>query len=207
MKLRIYLLDRYNQWEIMRANEVQSETIDLEDINYKLIDLNSWAVYQFIVEKLREGKTLYLPKYLENDITVDDIIVDDTNDILLINKQSAVIKIKDFIFSSRLSKDSIFDIYRFILLNDWMISKGFTITDENREEKYLEIITNVSELEDETEAEIIISKLEQYLNLKDKLATSESLVTSMDNVVNDILNASTTEEVTVLYDTYMAQFV
>ena len=81
MKLRIYLLDRNTQWEIMRATEVQTETIDLEDINYKLIDLNSWAVYQFIVEKLREGKTLYLPKYLENDITVDDIIVDDTNDI------------------------------------------------------------------------------------------------------------------------------
>lgn len=207
MKLRIYLLDRNTQWEIMRANEIQTETIDLEDINYKLIDLTSWAVYQFIVEKLREGKTLYLPKYLENDITIDDIIIDENNDALSIAKQSAMIKIKDFIFSSRLSKDSIFNIYRFIILNDWMISKGFNITDENREEKYLEIITQVSELEDENEVEIIIAKLEQYLNLRDKLATSESLVTAMDNVIDNIANANTIEEVTELYNIYMAQFV
>jgi len=206
MKLRIYLLDRYNQWEISRASEIQSETIDLEDINYKLMDLTSFAVYQFIVEKLREGKTLYIPKYLESELTVDDIIIAEDISTLDNTKKICIIKIKDFIYNCRLSREFIFDVYRFNILNNWMISQGYIITDENREEKYLEIITAVSEMENESESEFIINKLEQYLNLKDKLAIAESLITDMDNVIIDIQNTTTPSETLAIYNNYMAQF-
>ena len=70
----------------------------------------------------------------------------------------------------------------------------------------MEIITAISEIEDEEESEAKINKLEQYLNLMDKLASDNNIIISMDEAVANIIKAETSDEVTCIFNSYMAQF-
>ena len=62
-----------------------------------------------------------------------------------------------------------------------MIAAGFAITNNNREEKYLEIL--------ETGDEDLISKLEDYLNYKDEIERIASLERNFAQVQRSINNA------------------
>lgn len=65
------------------------------------------------------------------------------------------------LINQRIDVLSLFEIVSFIVLNNYLMDKGFCITDDNREQKYLEII--------ETQNEELISKLEEYLESRDTL--------------------------------------
>ena len=86
---------------------------------------------------------------------------------------------------TRLTFVEIFDILSYININNMLIDKGFVITDDNREEKYLDIIN--------TGDDLIISLLEQYLNIKDKLSYLNYYYQKYNEfkIINDL---STTEE-------------
>ncbi len=206
MKLRLYLLDRNIQWEVVRTETAMMDTLNLEELDYKLMDIDSFAVYEYINENLRDGKIVYIPKYLEGELTVDKVIIAEDENPLILYKRTCVIKLKDYVYNLRLTPEYILDMYRFIVINNWMIANGYFITNENREEKYMEIITSISEIEDEEEAEAKINKLEQYLNLMDKLASDNNIIISMDEAVDNIIKAETSDEVTYIFNSYMAQF-
>lgn len=206
MKLRLYLLDRNIQWEVVRTETAMMDTLNLEELDYKLMDIDSFAVYEYINENLRDGKIVYIPKYLEGELTVDKVIIAEDENPLILYKRTCVIKLKDYVYNLRLTPEYILDMYRFIVINNWMIANGYFITNENREEKYMEIITSISEIEDEEESEAKINKLEQYLNLMDKLASDNNIIISMDEAVDNIIKAETSDEVTYIFNSYMAQF-
>lgn len=206
MKLRLYLLDRNIQWEVVRTETAMMDTLNLEELDYKLMDIDSFAVYEYINENLRDGKIVYIPKYLEGELTVDKVIIAEDENPLILYKRTCVIKLKDYVYNLRLTPEYILDMYRFIVINNWMIANGYFITNENREEKYMEIITSISEIEDEEESEAKINKLEQYLNLMDKLASDNNIIISMDEAVDNIIKAETSDEVTCIFNSYMAQF-
>lgn len=206
MKLRLYLLDRNIQWEVVRTETAMMDTLNLEELDYKLMDIDSFAVYEYINENLRDGKIVYIPKYLEGELTVDKVIIAEDENPLILYKRTCIIKLKDYVYNLRLTPEYILDMYRFIVINNWMIANGYFITNENREEKYMEIITYISEIEDEEEAEAQINKLEQYLNLMDKLASDNNIIISMDEAVDNIIKAETSDEVTYIFNSYMAQF-
>jgi len=206
MKLRLYLLDRNIQWEVVRTETAMMDTLNLEELDYKLMDIDSFAVYEYINENLRDGKIVYIPKYLEGELTVDKVIIAEDENPLILYKRTCVIKLKDYVYNLRLTPEYILDMYRFIVINNWMIANGYFITNENREEKYMEIITAISEIEDEEESEAKINKLEQYLNLMDKLASDNNIIISMDEAVANIIKAETSDEVTCIFNSYMAQF-
>lgn len=206
MKLRLYLLDRNIQWEVVRTETAMMDTLNLEELDYKLMNIDSFAVYEYINENLRDGKIVYIPKYLEGELTVDKVIIAEDENPLILYKRTCVIKLKDYVYNLRLTPEYILDMYRFIVINNWMIANGYFITNENREEKYMEIITSISEIEDEEESEAKINKLEQYLNLMDKLASDNNIIISMDEAVDNIIKAETSDEVTCIFNSYMAQF-
>lgn len=206
MKLRLYLLDRNIQWEVVRTETAMMDTLNLEELDYKLMDIDSFAVYEYINENLRDGKIVYIPKYLEGELTVDKVIIAEDENPLILYKRTCIIKLKDYVYNLRLTPEYILDMYRFIVINNWMIANGYFITNENREEKYMEIITSISEIEDEEESEAKINKLEQYLNLMDKLASDNNIIISMDEAVANIIKAETSDEVTYIFNSYMAQF-
>ena len=82
------------------------------------------------------------------------------------------------------------------------------ITDENREEKYLEWVTKASELAetDPDASEKLINRLETYLDSYDKLSYAESIITGMEETINNIENAESIEEIDQLYNDYIVQF-
>ena len=63
---------------------------------------------------------------------------------------------------NRVGYDLNFDVFEFVLLNNQLINKGFVITDENREDKYLEIIN----LDDDE----LIETLRNFLEAFDRLS-------------------------------------
>jgi len=81
-----------------------------------------------------------------------DIKIEDFNKIQIIRK--IINKSEDF-----LSKLKMINAIELMLLNNELADKGFTITDANREEKYLEIL--------EKEDKELLDLLERYLELKD----------------------------------------
>lgn len=209
MKLRLYLLDRNVQWEIQKASEVETELTSYDNIYYQIMDIQSWSVYEYICEKLREGKKLYLPKQLQaNDIDISDIIVVEPDSELETHRQQTILKIRDYIMSTRLTKLSLINVFKFIILTNWMWLNNIIITDENREEKYLEWVTKASELAetDPDASEKLINRLETYLDSYDKLSYAESIITGMEETINNIENAESIEEIDQLYNDYIVQF-
>lgn len=209
MKLRLYLLDRNVQWEIQKASEVETELTSYDNIYYQIMDIQSWSVYEYICEQLREGKKLYLPKQLQTgEIDISDIIVVESDSELETYKQTMILKIRDYITTTRLTKLSLINVFKFIILTNWMWLNNIIITDENREEKYLEWVTKASELAetDPDESERLINRLETYLDSYDKLSYIETIITGMEEVINDIENAESIEEIDTLYNDYIVQF-
>ena len=68
-------------------------------------------------------------------------------------------------FGDELLTFKLIDFVTFMQLNNKFASKGIFITDENREEKYIEII--------ETGEEELINELENYIELKDSIQLLE----------------------------------
>lgn len=69
------------------------------------------------------------------------------------------------VFGDELLTFKLIDFVTFMQLNNKFASKGIFITDENREEKYIEII--------ETGEEELINELENYIELKDSIQLLE----------------------------------
>ena len=84
-------------------------------------------------------------------------------------------------------------LYEFILLNNKFCNKGYFITDDNREQTYIDIIAKLDEENiTEDDKELIIC-LERYLEIKDRLDSNMrayynylDIISIIDNPTNDI---------------------
>lgn len=76
-------------------------------------------------------------------------------------KKFEYLKKLDLNFSANLNKINFLDYVHYITLFNYFASKGIFITEENKEDKYIEIL----ELDDEE----AIEKLELYLTIQDKI--------------------------------------
>jgi len=84
-----------------------------------------------------------------------------------------------------------FELYHFFKLNHYLESKGFFITDENREEKYLEVINS-----GDTEA---LEKLSEYLDSLDDFNAIDATYMKYKEYKNKIKAAKTKEEISDAY--------
>jgi hypothetical protein len=100
-----------------------------------------------------------MPKNFEGNLTVNDLILI-PYDMLEVKKSRMINKGKD-VLVKKSSFVEVFSSVEFIILNNYLLDKGFVITDENRHDKYLEII--------ETGDIEIIEKLERYLKCRDEI--------------------------------------
>ena len=97
-----------------------------------------------------------------------------------------------------LAKISGFALYGFIILNNDLSNAGYFITNENREEKYLEIL--------ETGNEKLISKLEDYLNYKDEIEAVAQLERKFAAFRNEVRVAATPEEISEIEQKFLERF-
>lgn len=82
------------------------------------------------------------------------------------------------IFGDDLLIFELLDLITFMLLNNKLADKGFFITEENKEEKYIEII--------ETCDESLIEDLEKYIFLLDKIKIIQNKKNEYDNIIESL---------------------
>ena len=79
------------------------------------------------------------------------------------------------IFGDDLLIFELLDLITFMLLNNKLANKGFYITEDNKEEKYIEII--------ETCDEQLIEDLEKYIFLLDKIKILQNKKNEYDSII------------------------
>jgi len=112
-----------------------------------------------IKTELEKGSEVLIPKDLEREVLPMDLVLNET-DPLTIAKGVALARMGSKI-DGHLASTSAVEFYVFFTIHAKLMDAGYIITDENREEKYLEIINSGS---DET-----ISALEEYLEARDRI--------------------------------------
>lgn len=189
--------DRGSHWLV--TNVTKNSLDSLADRGEKALKL-SYMSYKMINEAIMEGKTVHISKSLQTDevhpweVTVLDHA---ETDALQDARNAALTKVR-MLVSPELSRISGFALYGFMILNNDLINAGYAITNDNREEKYLQIL--------ETGDETLISKLEDYLNYKDEIEAVAHLERKFSGFKKDIKLANSIEEVKQLQDKFLEKF-
>ncbi len=205
--LGFYVTDKNDKWLVVSVNNSNEDTNN----NYTLYKIHSFSLYTKIVECLNAEKIVYIPKNLTNNIDVSDLIIFDENaDELELKKNIYIRRMNDTVFTTRFTKLSMFDYHYYTYLNNYFIDKGFIITEDNREEKYLEIINYASELDDNetdnNEQNIIIEKLEKYLAILDKISIMNRTFETYTDFIEQINDAETEEDLDLIFANFNNTF-
>jgi hypothetical protein len=104
-------------------------------------------------------------------------------------KNAYLVKISQF-FDSYINTISNLTFYEFTVLNNTLINAGIVITDENREEKYIEIL--------ETEDEDLINNLEKYLICKDEIQRASAAYENYKIFKTKLNDCETVEEINLI---------
>ena len=190
--------DRGTYWEV--TNVTQNVLDNAADTAERVLKL-SYMSGQMIKEALLKGNRVQIQKaalrtneVLPGEFTV--IELQDT-DPLQYSKDASITKVR-MLVTPELSKISGFALYGFMVLNNDLANQGYFITNDNREEKYLEIL--------ETGDEKLIAKLEDYLNYKDEIERVASLERRFSRFRDNVRAAQTTDEVKDLEERFLEQF-
>jgi hypothetical protein len=190
--------DRGTHWFV--TNVTQNTLDNLVNKDEKILKL-SYMSHQLIKEALMSGKKVHVQKnalrtteVLPGEFTIIDGV---ENNELENYKESSIIKVR-MLVTPELSKISSFSMYGFIVLNNDLSSAGYFITNENREEKYLEIL--------ETGDEQLIQKLEDYLNYKDEIEQLSGLERKFSKFRKDIQECDSKEKVETLEKNFLEKF-
>ena len=194
MKYFCNINDIENFWNI---NNVSLGDKDLtEDVSLGLYEI-SQEKYYIIKETLN--------KYIIKIEKTKDIKISIENEDFILEEKDSLNRLKEETFTkclslinSRLNQRLIFDFYEFTILNNYFISHGYVITEENREEKYLEIIN--------TGDQDKIEKLEKFLLSLDELTFSNNWYYKFKEFEKTLSQATTEEEVKTASYTFMSQF-
>lgn len=189
--------DRGPYWEVV--NVVKNTYDNFADKQEKLLKL-SFVSYQLIKEAIANGKVVRISKNMRaNEVLPGEFEIVDLSETNLLQetKNASVAKVR-MLVTPELSKISSFTMYGFIILNNDLANAGYFITNENREEKYLEIL--------ETGDEKLIAKLEDYLNYKDEIEAMASMERRFSAYRNEIKAATTTEEVKQIEERFLERF-
>jgi hypothetical protein len=189
--------DRGAFWKV--TNLTKNTLDNLANREEKVLKL-SYMSYQLMKEALNEGKAVHVQKTLQTDEVLPgefDVIDFEKSDPLGEARDAAVTKVR-MLVTPELSKISGFAMYGFIILNNDLAANGYFITNENREEKYLEIL--------ETGDEKLIAKLEDYLNYKDEIEAVAQLERKFSAFRAEINTAATVEQVKEIQDRFLERF-
>jgi hypothetical protein len=189
--------DRGSHWFV--TNVTQNTLDNQADKDEKILRL-SYMSHQLIKQALMEGKRVHIHKTLLTGEVLPgefDIIDLKETDPVQESRDAAMVKVR-MLVTPELSKASGLSMYGFIVLNNDLASAGYFITNENREEKYLEIL--------ETGDEKLIAKLEDYLNYKDEIEAVAQLERRFSAFKNELRTASTVEEIKSIEERFLERF-
>ncbi len=192
------VIDKGSYWEV---TDVSQNTLDdVANKDERILKL-SYMAYEAIKEALVSGdkkvtipKTLQSMEVLPGEVNVVDIDTDDITNVRL--AQIARVRM---LITPALASISALTSYSWIMLNNELNAKGYFIYDGNREEVYLSIL--------ETGDDVLIAKLEEYLNFKDEIARVAQLNTKFSNVIKDIMTKETKVSIISVADNFIKEYM
>lgn len=147
-------------YENLIVSAQTTNTINLPGVTtIECLDSNVFAI---VLDALGNNKKITFSKDLK-DITPQDLIITEAP---YFGKESYIQSLVS-LASKTFCVIPQYAYFRFSYLNNLFCSKGYFITEENREQKYIEII--------EKNDEILIKHLEEYLQLLTQLNRNEKL--------------------------------
>jgi hypothetical protein len=192
----------------VQLGEISSKTC-IKDMFIYPIDKEGYRIYEIdkdtfyeLIEYKKDHNDIFLNlenhnNNIEDTLKNKDFNVAKFNNILREKNfytQELTRKINDYI------KPTVFiDSYEFAICNNELMSNGFFITNDNREEKYLEIL----QLDDN---EKLIDILEKYLITLDNLNKYSYNLNLYRNFQNQIDEANTVEEIKEIMERVNLQF-
>jgi hypothetical protein len=190
-----YLFAIHDQGEYKKINSatIRDNSFDVDPNLFYETDQVDF--FNTVRELIKDNEVKY-PSAWAGKLTLSNLI-QTKYDPLQLKKMDAISR-GTLLISQRINVFSLMGFAKFIILNNYLADKGLFITDENREEKYLEIInTNDSSL---------ISKLEEYLEIKDDISQDLYWYEHYNSFKNSIQSASTEEDVNTLIETFSGLF-
>lgn len=183
----------YKIVSVLEGDEAQI----FEHSGVRYYEISSYDLKRQIEEAMESGKEVFFPKSIDYPLTYTDLIIQDIPDPIAAQRQGAIIRAKHFV-AYRAGYLSMFDFFSFQLLNNTLSAAGYVIVDSNREEKYLEIVN--------TGDQALITALEEYLALLDKLSERSFMYNQWSQFVRDLETATSVEQVGSMSDSFYSQF-
>ena len=200
MRLKLNVTDKGTSYEVVGINQNEGDTDYCE-----IVELYNIETFSKIAEAILDGKKVILPKLPNRDYDVSDVIIEDVDE-LSNAKNLYSVKIKDLVYGARINKVSLFDMFGYGLLSNWFADKGIFITDENREEKYMEVINMAAEMDNTETANQYVEKLTNMLDLRDKIEDTYGMYNIMNQYLASIDDAESVDEVKEIYDKALSEF-
>lgn len=166
------------------------------------------AIYNFL-KQYDEIFTLFglisFPNGIQKIDTVELLNLDAVNEYLN-NEDEFLVKKKEYVnlkaqaLINEVSRDQLSHLKfcNFIIINNILASRGYFITDENREEKYLEVVSS-----DDNE---LLELLRKYLEAYDCITGDLNIYNVYIKLMEDIQEADTIEDVNKLYETFKIEY-
>lgn len=160
----------------------------------------SFMASKMIKDAVLNGKSVFITKHLmDREVHPGEFEILDPEqfDSIPMARKSALIKAR-MIVTPEITKYAGLALYSFIVLNNDLSQRGFFITNDNREEKYLEIL--------ETGDGELMQKLEDYLNYKDEIERVSHLERMLAAFKIEIDKSKTFEEIDSLLTEFLDKF-
>jgi hypothetical protein len=190
--------DRGAFWQVLNISKSTTQAM-MADALERMLPCSSSAGTK-IQNALEAGHAVRISKTLCTDEVQPwevTVIASNNIDDLQSVKDAALVKVR-MLVNPELAKLSGLTLYGFMVLNNDLISAGYTITNTNREEQYLKIL--------ETGNEQLIAKLEDYLNYKDDIERVASVERAFAAFKKAMRDCTTAEAVAELEQRYITNF-
>ena len=189
--------DRGPYWFVTNVTRNTLDNLAEEGESILKLSANSFKI---ISDAITDGKSVHITKTrMASEVLPMEIDVLDHNEVdeLEEARKAALIQVR-MLVTPELAKISGFALYGFMMLNNDLSNSGYFITNQNREEKYLEIL--------ETGQEDLITKLEDYLNYKDEIENVAHLERKFSKFKKDIKISTSSEDVGNIKDRFLEKF-
>lgn len=183
--------------QIKKCFEISAiELYHIDDENEFIYYISDPQMFERIKGALEDTSVIYLPKDQTNVLVYEDLIIEGNPDherVRLNRKWHKQIS-ERFVLSHNFNKDYTNSmLYELMLLNNKFCDKGYFITDDNREQVYIDIISKIDEENITQDDKELITCLERYLEIKDKLDRNMKayysyldIISIVDDPINDI---------------------
>ncbi|RLA76995.1 MAG: hypothetical protein DRG78_18045 [Epsilonproteobacteria bacterium] len=186
------VIDRGNYYEVEYVTS--NLTKELRS-SQRYLGLNSSAAIMIKKGLANDRNIRIIKDFKDLEVHIHDIIVEEEQDSELDKYKKIYIKKARQDVTHQQAMTSGIMLYDYMNINNYLNDKGYFIHDDNKEETFLKIL--------ETEDEVLITKLELYLNARESISRTSHLEHQYFKYYEDIKNALNEEEVLKIFTLFM----